>query len=212
MSNFKTQINEKLDQLDDFLVTKNNSERVLIGFVAGIIIASLIYFGLFDISNNLKLKLEQIYDGVNGEILKEEEYIDSMENGGFSVLEQQVRNTQVDVSKAQEILDSLHKLTNEVYIYSKDWFLTFDDASKVALSMGLVVNGTDIKMSDEVSLGGMKYSSFVLFGYGKFSSILKYIDWLETYGKFISIDNIIIESKDNKLNFSVSVRNFRGVV
>lgn len=210
MSSFKSQIYEKLDQLDDFLVTKNSSERVLIGFVAGIAIAALIYLGLFDISNELKFKLEGIHNEVNDKISKEEEYIDSMENGGFSVLEQQVRNIQVDVSKAQEILNSLHKLTDEVYIYSKDWFLTFDDASKAAVSMGLVVNGTDIRMSEDESLGGMKHSSFVLFGYGKFSSILKYIDWLETYGKFISIDNIIIESKDNKLNFSVSVRNFRG--
>lgn len=210
MSNFKSQIYEKLDQLDDFLVTKNSSERILIGFVAGVVIAALIYFGLFDISNELKLKLEGMHNEVNDKISKEEEYIDSMENGGFSVLEQQVRNIQIDVSKAQEILHSLHKLTDEVYIYSKDWFLTFDDASKAAVSMGLVVNGTDIRMSDEDSLGGMKHSSFVLFGHGKFSSILKYIDWLETYGKFISIDNIIIESKDNKLNFSVSVRNFRG--
>lgn len=141
MSNFKSQIYEKLDQLDDFLVTKNSSERVLIGFVAGVIIAALIYFGLFDLSNELKLKLEGIHNEVNDKILKEEEYIDSMENGGFSVLEQQVRNTQIDVSKAQEILHSLHKLTDEVYIYSKDWFLTFDDASKAAVSMGLVVNG-----------------------------------------------------------------------
>lgn len=210
MSNFKSQIYDKLDQLDEFLVAKNSSERILIGFVAGIAIAAVIYFGLFDISNDLKFKLEGIHNEVNDKILKEEEYIDSMENGGFSVLEQQVRNIQVDVSKAQEILDSLHKLTDEVYMYSKDWFLTFDDASKAATSMGLVVNGTDIKMSDEDSLGGMKHSSFVLFGYGKFFSILKYIDWLETYGKFISIDNVIIESKDNKLNFSVSVRNFRG--
>ena len=210
MSSFKSQIYEKLDQLDDFLVTKNSSERVLIGFVSGIAIAAVIYFGLFDISNEWKLNLEGTYNEINEKISKEDEYIDSMENGGFSVLEQQARNIQIDISKAQEILDSLHKLTGEVYIYSKDWFLTFDDASKAAVSMGLVVNGTDIKMSEDGSLGGMKHSSFVLFGHGKFSSILKYIDWLETYGKFISIDNVIIESKNNKLNFSVSVRNFRG--
>ena len=44
------------------------------------------------------------------------------------------------------------------------------------------------------------------------NKILEYIDWLETFGQFVSLDNIIIESKDNRLNFSILIRNFRGGV
>ena len=90
--------------------------------------------------------------------------------------------------------------------------MTFDEASKKAIDLGLTVNGTDIELGDAISLGGMKHSTFVLFGYGRYNKILEYIDWLETFGQFVSLDSIIIESKDNRLNFSILIRNFRGGV
>lgn len=206
----QVQIYEQLDKLDDFLIGKSNIEKSLLGTLIGSVLAVAVYFSLFDISNDLKLSSQDSYSEINNKVVQEEAYIATMENGGLSVLEQRTRVIQNEISKVENTFQLLGKLTDEIYVHSKDWFLTFDDASRVAVSMGLVVNGTDIKMSDKASLGGMKYSSFILFGYGTFSSILKYIAWLETYGKFISIDNIIMESKDNRLNFSVSIRNFRG--
>ncbi|RDU65220.1 hypothetical protein [Helicobacter sp. MIT 14-3879] len=210
MSSFQTQIYEQLDKLDDYLVDKNPSERVAFGLLIGIVIAAVLYFAFYDLSSGYKFSYEGIYNDINSKLQQETEYIDSMDNGGFISLEQQINSSQKDISQAQENLKYLQGLINEVFVYSKDWFLTFDDASKAAASMGLIVNGTDIEMNDATSLGGMKYSSFVLFGYGKFSQILQYIDWLETYGKFISLDSIIIESKNNRLNFSILIRNFRG--
>lgn len=210
MNNFQAQIYEQLDKLDDYLVNKNQSERLLFGLIIGVVLAAIVYFLLFDLSNNFKLDKHAMYSEIEGKVSQEQEYIDSMENGGFLALEQRTRAVQNEIAQAQSDLKILQGLRDEIFVYSKDWFLTFDDASKAAISMGLTVNGTDVKMSDTATLGGMKYSSFVLFGYGRYSAILKYIDWLEIYGKFISIDSIIVESKDNRLNFSVSIRNFRG--
>ncbi|RAX52052.1 hypothetical protein CCY99_07835 [Helicobacter sp. 16-1353] len=212
MNNFQTQVYEQLDKLDDYLSSKNQSERILFGLIVGIVLAAIVYFLLFDLSNNFKLNKQDMYNEIESKVTQEQAYIDSMENGGFLALEQRIRAVQNEITQAQGDLKILQGLRDEIFVYSKDWFLTFDDASKAAISMGLTVNGTDVKMSDKATLGGMKYSSFVLFGYGRYSSILKYIDWLETYGKFISIDSIIVESKDNRLNFSVSIRNFRGGV
>lgn len=210
MNEFKTKLYEQLDKLDEHLATKNNSEKLLLGIVAGAGLAALVYFVFFDLSNNMKLDSEGVYDEIYSKVAQEEEYINSMDSGGFMSLEQSIREVQSGIASSKETLGILEKLTDEIYAHSKDWFLTFDDASKIATSMGLIVNGTDIKMSDKPALGGMKYSSFVLFGYGKFSAILKYIDWLEAYGKFISIESVIIESKDNTLSFSISIKNFRG--
>lgn len=210
MNNFQVQVYEQLDKLDDYLSDKNQSERLLLGLIVGIVLAAIVYFLLFDLSTNIKLNKSDTYSDIEGKITQEKDYINSMENGGFLTLEQKIRGVQNEISQAQSNLKILEGLRDDIFVYSKDWFLTFDDASKAAISMGLTVNGTDIKMSDTPTLGGMKYASFALFGYGKYSSILKYIDWLETYGKFISIDMVIIESKDNRLNFRVSIRNFRG--
>lgn len=210
MNNFQEEIYAKLDKLDDYLSVKNQSERLMYGVVIGILLAALVYFLLFDLSDEYKLNASDSYNEIVAKVNHEQEYIDSMENGGFLSLEQRTRAAQSEISQSQDNLKVLEGLRNEIFIYSKDWFLTFDDASKAAIATGLTINGTDVKMSDTPSLGGMKYSSFVLFGYGTYSSILKYMDWLEIYGKFISIDSMIIESRDNRLNFSVSIRNFRG--
>lgn len=211
MNNFQAQIYEQLDKLDEYLVSKNQSERLLLGVIVGVALAGIVYFLLFDLSNNSKLNSNDIYNDIHNKITEEQTYIDTMENGGFLALEQKIRASQEEITQAKNDLNLLNKLREEIFVYSKDWFLTFDDASKAATAMGLIVNGTDIAMSDEnQTLGGMRYSSFILFGHGKFSSILRYMDWLETYGKFISIDSVIIESKDNRLNFSIAIRNFRG--
>lgn len=210
MSGLQTQVYEQLDKLDDYLANKNSSERAAFGFIVGIAIAALMYFALYDLSAGYEMEYRGIHDDISSKLQQENDYISSMDNGGFLTLEQQINNSQKDINQAQENLKYLQGLIDEVFVYSKDWFLTFDDASKAAVAMGLTVNGTEVEMNDTSSLGGMKYSSFVLFGYGKFSDILKYIDWLEIYGKFISIDNVIIESKDNRLNFSILIKNYRG--
>ena len=211
MNQFQVQVYEQLDKLDDYLSSKNQSERLLLGALVGIVLAGIIYFLLFDLSAAMNLNKNNAYNEILTKVTQEQDYIDSMENGGFYALEQKIRTSQEEIAQANSELDLLNKLREEIFVYSKDWFLTFDDASKAAIAMGLIVNGTDIAMSGEnETLGGMRYSSFNLFGYGRFSSILKYMDWLETYGKFISIDSVIIESKDNRLNFSIAIRNFRG--
>ncbi|RDU57449.1 hypothetical protein [Helicobacter sp. MIT 99-5507] len=211
MNQFQVQVYEQLDKLDEYLSSKNQSERLLLGTLVGIALAGIVYFILFDLSTNIKLNKNDIYNEILTKVTEEQGYIDSMENGGFYALEQRIRTSQEEIAQANSELELLKKLREEIFVYSKDWFLTFDDASKAATAMGLIVNGTDIAMSGEnETLGGMRYSSFNLFGHGRFSSILKYMDWLETYGKFISIDSVIIESKDNRLNFSIAIRNFRG--
>lgn len=213
MNNFQTQIYEQLDKLDEYLVGKNQSERVLLGVIVGIVLAGIVYFLLFDLSTEYKLNSNDEYNEIHNKVTQEQSYIEHMENGGFSELQQNIKTSQEEITQAKNDLELLEKLKNEIFVYSKDWFLTFDDASKAATAMGLIVNGTDITMSGENdTLGGMRYSSFNLFGHGNFSSILKYIDWLETYGKFVSIDSIIIESKDNRLNFTIAIRNFRGEI
>lgn len=210
MSGFQTQVYEQLDKLDDYLADKNSSERAAFGLIVGIAIAALIYFALYDLSVGYEMEYEAYHNDVSAKLQQENDYISSMDNGGFVSLEQQINNTKKDINQAQENLKYLQGLIDEVFDYSNDWFLTFDSASKAAVSMGLTVNGTEVEVNDTASLGGMKYSSFVLFGYGKFSDILKYIDWLEIYGKFISIDSVIIESKNNRLNFSILIKNYRG--
>lgn len=211
MNNFQSRVYEQLDKLDEYLVGKNQSERLLLGVLVGIVLAGIIYFLFFDMSTNYKLDENNIYNEIYDKVSQEQGYIDRMENGGFLALEQKIRSSQEEIVQAKSDLDLLKKLREEIFVYSKDWFLTFDDASKAAIAMGLIVNGTDITMSGaNETLGGMRYSSFNLFGYGKFSSILRYMDWLETYGKFISIDSVIIESKDNRLDFRIAIRNFRG--
>lgn len=211
MNQFQVQVYEQLDKLDGYLSSKNHSERLLLGVLVGIVLAGIVYFLLFDLSTNMKLNKNDMYNEIFAKATQEQDYIDTMENGGFHALEQKIRASQEEITQANSELELLKKLREEIFVYSKDWFLTFDDASKAATAMGLTVNGTDIAMSGEnETLGGMRYSSFNLFGHGTFSSILRYIDWLETYGKFISIDSLIIESKDNRLNFSIAIRNFRG--
>ena len=211
MNQFQMQVYEQLDKLDEYLAGKNQSERLLLGVVVGIVLAGIIYFLLFDLSAGSKIYKNDMYNEILTKVTQEQDYIDSMDNGGFYALEQKIRTSQEDITQANSELDLLKELREGIFKLSKDWFLTFDDASKAANIMGLTVNGTDIAMSGEnETLGGMRYSSFNLFGHGRFSAILKYIDWLETYGKFVSIDSIIIESKDNKLNFSIAIRNFRG--
>ncbi len=96
MSSFQTQIYEQLDKLDDYLVNKNQSERLLFGVVAGIVLAVVIYFTLFDLSDNFKTDSESSYNTINGKLTAEQNYIDSMENGGFLNLEQQIRRIQVN--------------------------------------------------------------------------------------------------------------------
>ncbi|MDE6885498.1 MAG: hypothetical protein K2P17_00425 [Helicobacteraceae bacterium] len=210
MSSFQAQVYEQLDKLDERLVNKSKSERQIYGLFVGIVLALIIYLLCYDLSSGYKMNSEGRFNDINSKISAEREYIDSMDNGGFLALNQQISKIQDDITQTQEHLKYLQGLVGEIFDYSKDWFLTFDDASKAATSMGLTVNGTDVKMSDVAGLGGMKYSSFGLFGYGKFSQILRYIDWLETYGKFISIDKISIESRDNRLEFTILIRNFRG--
>lgn len=212
MSNFQKQIYEQLDKLDDYLSGKNPSERMAYGLICGIVLAVIVYFLFFDLSANYKGEKEIAYNEINTKVIEENEYIDSMENGGFQTLERQISGINTSIEQARADLSKLETFKKEVFDYSKNWFLTFDDASKSAVDLGLTVNGTNVEMndSDEASLGGMKYSSFLLFGTGKFPAILKYIDWLEQYGKFISIDSIIVESKDNRLDFSVAIKNFRG--
>lgn len=210
MNSFQTQIYEQLDKLDDYLADKNPTERALFGFIMGAALAALMYFGVYDLVAGYRGEYEGMYNDINGKVMQERDYISSMDNGGFLALEQQISNINEQITQAQSMLKRLNGLLNDVFDSSKDWFLTFDEASKKAISLGLTVNGTDIELVDNVSLGGMTHSTFVLFGYGKYAKILEYIDWLETFGQFVSLDSVIIESKDNRLNFSILIRNFRG--
>lgn len=210
MNSFQTQIYEQLDKLDDYLADKNQSERALFGVIIGAVLAALMYFGVYDLVANYRYGYEMTYNDINDKLTQEKDYINSMDNGGFLALEQQINTINEQIVLAQNTLKRLNGLLNDVFDSSKDWFLTFDEASKKAISLGLTVNGTDIELVDNVSLGGMTHSTFVLFGYGKYAKILEYIDWLETFGQFVSLDSIIIESKDNRLNFSILIRNFRG--
>ena len=212
MNSFQTQIYEQLDKLDDYLVDKNPSERALFGLIAGAVLAGLVYFGVYDLVDGYKSGYEMAYNDIASKTAQEQDYINSMDNGGFLSLEQQISSTTEQISQAQATLKRLNSLLNDVFDSSKDWFLTFDEASKKASELSLIVNGTDVEMYDNVSLGGMKHSNFILYGYGEYRKIVEYIDWLETFGQFVSLDSIIIESKDNKLNFSILIRNFRGGV
>ena len=212
MNSFQTQIYEQLDKLDDYLADKTPSERALYGLIAGAVLAGLVYFGLYDMAEGYKSGYEMTYNDISSKSAQEQDYINSMDNGGFLQLEQQISSINEQINQAQATLKRLNALLNDVFDNSRDWFLTFDEASKKATNLGLIVNGTDIELVDNVSLGGMRHSSFVLYGYGKYNKILEYIDWLETFGQFVSLDSIIIESKDNRLNFSILIRNFRGGV
>lgn len=210
MNSFQTQIYEQLDKLDDYLADKTPSERSLYGLIAGAVLAALVYFGVYDLVNGYRSGYEMAYNDISSKTTQERDYINSMDNGGFLSLEQQINSANEQINQAQVTLKRLNSLLNDVFDNSRDWFLTFDEASKKALNLGLIVNATDIEIVDNVSLGGMKHSSFILYGYGKYSNILEYIDWLETFGQFVSLDSVIIESKDNRLNFSILIRNFRG--
>lgn len=212
MNQLQTQIYEQLDKLDGYLIDKSPNERTLFGFICGAAIIALMYFGVYDFVAGYRYEYQGVYDEINNKITKERDYISSMDNGGFLGLENQINSLNDGISQSQNTIKRLTALLNDVFDSSKDWFLTFDEASKKAIDLGLVVNGTDIELGDGTSLGGMKHSTFVLFGYGKYNKILEYIDWLETFGQFVSLDNIIIESKDNRLNFSILIRNFRGGV
>lgn len=212
MNSFQTQIYEQLDKLDDYLADKSSSERALYGLIAGAVLAGLVYFGVYDMAEGYKSGYEMTYNDISSKSAQEQDYINSMDNGGFLQLEQQISSINEQINQAQATLKRLNALLNDVFDNSRDWFLTFDEASKKATNLGLIVNGTDIELVDNVSLGGMRHSSFVLYGYGKYNKILEYIDWLETFGQFVSLDSIIIESKDNRLNFSILIRNFRGGV
>lgn len=212
MNSFQTQIYEQLDKLDDYLADKSSSERALYGLIAGAVLAGLVYFGVYDMAEGYKSGYEMTYNDISSKSAQEQDYINSMDNGGFLQLEQQISSVNEQINQAQATLKRLNALLNDVFDNSRDWFLTFDEASKKATNLGLIVNGTDIELVDNVSLGGMRHSSFVLYGYGKYNKILEYIDWLETFGQFVSLDSIIIESKDNRLNFSILIRNFRGGV
>ena len=212
MNQLQTQLYEQLYKLDDYLVDKSPNERALFGVICGIAIIALMYFGVYDLVAGYKYEYQGIHDEISGKIVKERDYISSMDNGGFMALEQQITALNDGISQSQNTIKRLTALLNDVFDNSKDWFLTFDEASKKAIDLGLTVNGTDIELGDSISLGGMKHSTFVLFGYGRYNKILEYIDWLETFGQFVSLDNIIIESKDNRLNFSILIRNFRGGV
>lgn len=210
MNSFQTQIYEQLDKLDDYLADKTPSERSLYGLIAGAVLAALVYFGVYDLVNGYRSGYEMAYNDISSKTTQERDYINSMDNGGFLSLEQQINSANEQINQAQVTLKRLNALLNDVFDNSRDWFLTFDEASKRATNLGLIVNGTDIELVDNVSFGGMTHSSFVLYGYGKYSKILEYIDWLETFGQFVSLDSVIIESKDNRLNFSILIRNFRG--
>lgn len=212
MNQLQTQIYEQLDKLDSYLIDKSPSERQLFGLICGVGIVALMYFGVYDFVAGYRYEYQGIHDNINAQIIKERDYISSMDNGGFLNLEQQIGNLSDNITQSQNTIKRLNALLNDVFDNSKDWFLTFDEASKKAIDLGLIVNGTDIELGDNMSLGGMKHSTFVLLGYGKYNKILEYIDWLETFGQFVSIDSIIIESKDNRLNFSILIRNFRGGV
>lgn len=212
MNQLQTQFYEQLDKLDSYLVDKSQSERALFGFICGVGIIAVMYFAVYDLVASYRYEYQGMHDNINAQITKERDYISSMDNGGFLTLEQQIGNLNDGISQSQHTIKRLNALLNDVFDSSKDWFLTFDEASKKAIDLGLVVNGTDIELGDTTSLGGMKHSTFVLFGYGRYNKILEYIDWLETFGQFVSLDNIIIESKDNRLNFSILIRNFRGGV
>lgn len=212
MNQLQTQLYEQLDKLDDYLVDKSPNERALFGVICGVAIIALMYFGVYDLVSGYRYEYQGIHDEISGKIVKERDYINSMDNGGFMSLEQQITALNDGISQSQNTIKRLTALLNDVFDNSKDWFLTFDEASKKAIDLGLTVNGTDIELGDTISLGGMKHSTFVLFGYGRYNKILEYIDWLETFGQFVSLDSIIIESKDNRLNFSILIRNFRGGV
>lgn len=212
MNQLQTQLYEQLDKLDEYLIDKSPNERALFGVICGIAIIALMYFGVYDLVSGYRYEYQGIHDEISGKIVKERDYINSMDNGGFMSLEQQITALNDGISQSQNTIKRLTALLNDVFDNSKDWFLTFDEASKKAIDLGLTVNGTDIELGDTISLGGMKHSTFVLFGYGRYNKILEYIDWLETFGQFVSLDSIIIESKDNRLNFSILIRNFRGGV
>ena len=212
MNQLQTQLYEQLDKLDEYLIDKSPNERALFGVICGIAIIALMYFGVYDLVSGYRYEYQGIHDEISGKIVKERDYISSMDNGGFMSLEQQITALNDGISQSQNTIKRLTALLNDVFDNSKDWFLTFDEASKKAIDLGLTVNGTDIELGDAISLGGMKHSTFVLFGYGRYNKILEYIDWLETFGQFVSLDSIIIESKDNRLNFSILIRNFRGGV
>lgn len=212
MNQLQTQFYEQLDKLDSYLVDKSPSERALFGFICGAGIIAAMYFGVYDFVSGYRYQYQGMHDEINGKIVKERDYISSMDNGGFLNLEQQIGNLNDGINQSQNTIKRLNMLLNDVFDSSRDWFLTFDEASKKAIDLGLTVNGTDIELGDKKNLGGMKDSTFIIFGYGKYNKILEYIDWLETFGQFISLDSILIESKDNRLNFSILIRNFRGGV
>ncbi len=212
MNQIQEQFYQQLDKLDSVLIEKSPNERAILGFLVGVGIIALMYFGVYDLISGYKAEYQGMHSEINDKIAKERDYISSMDNGGFLSLEQQISNLNEGISQSQETIKHLNGLLNDVFDNSKDWFLTFDEASKKALDLGLVVNGTDIELGEAKSLGGMKHSTFILFGSGKYNKILEYIDWLETFGQFVSLDSIIIESRDNRLTFSILIRNFRGGV
>ncbi len=212
MNQLQEQFYEQLDKLDAYLADKSPSERSIFGVICGVGIIAAMYFSVYGIIDEYRMQYEGAFNEIYGKTSTEKDYISSMDNGGFLTLEQQIGNLNDGITQSQNTIKRLNMLLNDVFDSSRDWFLTFDEASKKAIDLGLVVNGTDIELGDNTSLGGMKHSNFMLFGYGKYNKILEYIDWLETFGQFISLDNIIIESKDNRLNFTILIRNFRGGV
>lgn len=210
MSSFQQQIYEQLDKLDEQLADKSKSERQAFGLFFGAVFAVLVYFAVYDMSSGYRIGAEGRFNDINGKLNTEKEYIASMDNGGFLNLENEIARINTNIEQSNTYLAYLQGLQNEIFDESKKWFFTIDEASKMARNMGLNLNKTQIDYNDEANLGGMKNAKFILNGYGKYENIMRYIDWLETFGKFIAIDGVIMQRKDTRLEFEIIVRNFKG--
>ena len=110
MNQFQVQVYEQLDKLDEYLSSKNQSERLLLGTLVGIVLAGIVYFILFDLSTNIKLNKNDIYNEILTKVTEEQDYINSMENGGFYALEQRIRTSQEEIAQANSELELLKKL------------------------------------------------------------------------------------------------------
>lgn len=204
-----------LDQLDDFLENKKDSEQQFIFFVAFAFIVFVIYMGVFPLSQSYFDEKKDAHDKITKSLNDANAYLDSMSGPGRNDRNYAINQEKFKLNNKKSFCERLQntnkyfdaKLTevSSITYSEKNWAAFLDSLTAMAsenniklFSLDSEQKGIDLKKVQEVLNIRLSFQ-------GTFNNVLKYINSIEQSKMVVDVNGLDINSTGSEIGGSMKI-------
>lgn len=204
----KIKICKTLQNIDLFMETKKDSERVILKLLIPIALSSFSYFVLFPMANNYQAKQQNIYTKTLSDKAQYKSLVDEIKSSNqINRLKNEIEELKSAIAFLISIQENAFKKVVLIASNQKEWQLLLELLSKSAKENQVSIDSFKTGVDDNLSTK-FQFMAIEIKGDGTFNGLMRFLNDIEKLDNFIQIDEISFKAGD-RLNFIIKISNKR---